>query len=131
MNISLAARESGLTAKALRYYESLDLVVPGRCANGYRDYAERDLEALRFIQRARATGFAVEEVRELLDLYRDPARRSRDAKQLVEEKLQHIEAQLNTLEQMRDSLRTLSSHCAGDDSPQCAILDGLSRAEPG
>ncbi|WP_193164583.1 MerR family transcriptional regulator [Microbulbifer hainanensis] len=126
MNISEAAQHSGLSAKALRYYESIDLLSPGRAQNGYRDYSDADLEILRFIQRARATGFSVDEVRELLSLYRDPARHSRDAKALVEDKLGHIETQLRSLREMQQTLRGLAERCAGDESPQCAILEGLS-----
>ncbi|SDZ88150.1 MerR family transcriptional regulator [Microbulbifer marinus] len=126
MNISQAAQRSGLTAKALRYYESIDLLAPGRADNGYRDYSERDLETLRFIQRARATGFSIDEVRDLLELHRDPGRRSHDAKRLVEEKLRRVEEQLRNLREMRTSLRGLADSCAGDESPECAILDNLS-----
>ncbi|MBB3060257.1 MerR family transcriptional regulator [Microbulbifer rhizosphaerae] len=131
MNISQAARKSGLTAKALRYYESIDLLAPGRSENGYRDYSERDLETLRFIQRARAVGFAIGEVRDLLELHRNPARRSHDAKLLVREKLQHVEEQLRNLREMRATLRVLADSCAGDESPECAILDNLAGGDHG
>lgn len=129
MNISQAARQSGLTPKALRYYESIDLLRPQRSANGYRDYSERDLETLRFIQRARAVGFSVEEVRDLLGLYHNPSRRSHDAKLLVLDKLEHIETQLRNLREMRATLKELASRCAGDESPECAILDQLAGGE--
>lgn len=125
MNISQAAEFSGLTVKALRYYESIQLVSPCRGENGYRDYSARDLETLRFIQRARAGGFAIDEVRDLLELHRNPARRSHDAKLLVLEKLQCIEQQLKSLREMRATLRSLAEQCAGDESPECAILDRL------
>lgn len=129
MNISRAAQESGLTAKALRYYESIGLLVPGRCANGYRDYSERELETLGFIQRARATGFSIEEVRDLLELHRNPSRRSHDAKQLVRGKLRRVEEQLKTLREMHSSLRALAQSCAGDESPECGILDNLAGSQ--
>ncbi|MFV8781804.1 MerR family DNA-binding protein [Microbulbifer sp. SA54] len=125
MNISDAARRAGLSTKALRYYESVNLLIPGRGPNGYREYSLADLETLQFIQRARASGFAVEEVRDLLNLYRNPSRRSHDAKLLVQEKLAQIEVQLQSLQQMRDSLRSLEASCAGGDSPDCAILHQL------
>lgn len=125
MNISQAAQKSGLSAKTLRYYESIDLVQPGRADNGYRDYSVKQVETLCFIRRARATGFSINEVRDLLDLYRNPVRRSHDAKLLVQEKLQHIEEQLRTLREMHSALRTLADSCSGDDSPKCAILDSL------
>jgi len=129
MNISQAARRAGLTPKALRYYESIDLLTPQRGPNGYREYAESDVATLQFIQRARSCGFSVEEVRELLSLYHNPSRRSHDAKVLVEEKLRQVEQQLQSLQSMRSSLRSLASACAGDDSPDCSILDHLASGE--
>ncbi|QIL88852.1 MerR family transcriptional regulator [Microbulbifer harenosus] len=125
MNISQAAQRAGLSSKALRYYETINLLQPARGPNGYREYSRDDVETLQFIQRARACGFAVEEVRQLLALHRDPARQSHDAKQLVEEKLQQIEQQLQTLKIMKKTLRGLADSCAGDDSPECAILSQL------
>lgn len=53
MNISQAAQRAGLSAKALRYYESIELVQPSRGPNGYREYSRADVETLQFIQRAR------------------------------------------------------------------------------
>lgn len=125
MNISDAALASGLTSKALRYYESINLLVPRRADNGYRDYSTADVQALRFIQRARASGFSIDEVRELLVLQANPRRRSRDAKRLVQGKLTRIEDQLRNLREMQQSLRDLVDSCAGDASPECAILDSL------
>ncbi|GAB2881903.1 MerR family transcriptional regulator [Microbulbifer echini] len=126
MNISQAAQQSGLSSKALRHYESTGLLVPARRANGYRDYSEANLEALRFIQRARASGFSVDEVRSLLELRDNPGRRSRVTQQLVREKLSRLEAQLRDMLEMRASLASFVDSCAGDDSPRCAILEQLS-----
>ncbi|WP_237058786.1 MerR family DNA-binding protein [Microbulbifer sediminum] len=125
MNISAAARLSGLTTKALRYYESSGLVVPGRCANGYRDYNDADLEALHFIRRARNAGFSVDEVSGLLALHRNPRRRSREARAMVEGKLAQLDEQIDQLREMRTTLQGLAQDCPGDDSPECSILAGL------
>jgi Cu(I)-responsive transcriptional regulator len=129
MNISQAAQMSGLTSKALRYYESIELLTPGRASNGYREYSRQHVAILQFIHRARASGFSIEDVRELLQLYSNPSRRSHDAKLLVQEKLQQIEQQLTSLQEMQKSLRKLSDSCAGDDSPECGILDQLANGD--
>ncbi|GMG87567.1 MerR family transcriptional regulator [Biformimicrobium ophioploci] len=127
MNISEAARAADLTVKAVRYYEQVGLLCPTRSASGYRDYSAADLETLRFIQRARATGFSLDEAGDLLALYRSPLRKSREAKDLVEAKLQYIDRQLWDLQAVRETLMSLSDACAGNEHPECAILDGLAK----
>lgn len=75
LNIGSVAEAAGLPAKTIRYYESIGLIAPaGRRANGYRSYSEADMRTLAFIKRARSPGFSVEEVRDLLDLWRDGSR---------------------------------------------------------
>src|SRR5690606_40711039 len=91
MNIGEAANRSGLSAKTIRYYEDIGLVVPRRqAANQYRDYSTEDIEQLVFLQHARTVGFGLDECRHLLDLYRNPARQSAHVKRLVLEKIAHL-----------------------------------------
>ena len=84
MNISIASRESGVSAKMIRHYESLGLV-PGvrRTAAGYRQYDDTTVHLLRFIRRARDLGFSVEGIGGLLALWRDRTRHSADVKRLA------------------------------------------------
>ncbi len=126
MNISQAAKASGLSPKTIRYYERIELIGPAsRGNNGYRDYNDSDLDVLRFVQRARATGFSVEECRQLLSLYRETNRHSVEVKALVQDKLQRVEAQIIELQHMRDTLADLVRRCPGDELAQCAIIDRL------
>ena len=84
MNISQAARESGLSPKTIRYYEEIDLVSPPpRAANGYRRYDQQTVAELRFLHRARDVGFSVDECRELLEIQRNPQRQAGHVKALV------------------------------------------------
>ena len=126
MNISDASEKSGLPAKTIRYYEEAGVApAPGRTASGYRDYSERDVHLLTFIHTARRVGFSLEECRELVSLYTDPARDSADVKALTEHKIAELDLKLKELRSMRKSLSMLAERCHGDDRPDCPILEGL------
>ena len=132
MNISAAARRSGLSAKTIRYYEQINLIAPAtRGENGYRQYDERAVEELQFLARARAVGFDLEEARQLLELQRDPGRQSRHARQLVLEKCDQLQARIEQLRAMQAALQELAHRCKGDEGPECAILEGLASAGGG
>lgn len=131
MNIGEAARASGLSAKALRYYERIGLIVPaGRRKNGYRDYAEADVHRLRFVQRARSLGFSVEDCRELLALYEDCHRTSAEVKRIALERIAAVERKIRELEAMRQALSELAERCHGDARPDCPILEDLAGMPP-
>jgi Cu(I)-responsive transcriptional regulator len=126
MNIGEAARASGVTAKMIRYYESIGLIVPSpRTAAGYRLYALPDLHALRFIRQARRLGFAVEDIRKLLALWRDRQRASAEVKAIAMKHVAELEQRIGELTAMRDTLAHLARHCHGDNRPDCPIIDGL------
>ena len=127
MNIGVAARRSGLPAKTIRYYEDIELVVPGRRANGYREYSEEDVHRLSFVHRARNLGFDVETCRRLLELYSDRTRASADVKAIAAEHLKAIETKMSELNDMAKTLRHLVKNCHGDNRPECPIIDELAR----
>ena len=130
MNISQAARQSGLSAKTIRYYEEIQLIGPAaRSDNGYRQYDSKAVEELRFLARARAVGFDLEESRQLLELQRDPGRQSRHARLLVLEKGQQLQTRIEQLLDMQQVLQAMAERCRGDEGPQCAILEDLAGAE--
>ena len=132
MNISQAARQSGLSAKTIRYYEDIQLVAPAaRGENGYRQYNQRLVEELRFLARARDVGFDLEESRQLLELQRDRARQSRHARELVLAKSRKLQDRIEQLLAMQKDLLALASRCKGDEGPDCAILEGLAAGQGG
>jgi Cu(I)-responsive transcriptional regulator len=126
MNIGAAARQSGLPAKTIRYYEETGLLRrAARARNGYRHYADADVHKLRFIRHARELGFTIEECRSLLSLYENRRRRAADVKKLVKRHIAGIDAKVDELARMRAALAHLVAACAGDHRPECPILDGL------
>lgn len=129
MNISQASQACGLPNKTIRYYEDIGLVVPGRQqGNDYRIYSLADVAELRFLQRARAVGFSLDECRELLALYANPQRRCAQVKALVSERIIQVDQQLIALQAMRATLVDMANECAGDDTSDCAIINQLAVA---
>lgn len=132
MNIGQAASASGVTAKMIRYYESIALIRPGRRTDaGYRTYGDDDLQTLRFIKRARTLGFSLEQIRDLLSLWQDAGRASADVKRIALGHVEELNARIAELTQMRDTLSRLAVSCHGDASPACPILEDLGLAPGG
>ena len=129
MQISEAARRAGLTVKTVRYYANIDLVKPRQQpTTGYRDYREDDVAKLQFVGRARRFDFSIDECRELLGLYEDRNRPSREVKALTLRKIDEIDRRLAELQSLRDELSGLAMACDGDHRPDCPILQALSSA---
>ncbi|MBV8183643.1 MAG: MerR family transcriptional regulator, partial [Hyphomicrobiales bacterium] len=79
LSIGEAATHSGVPAKTIRFYEEAGIIKPAqRGDNGYRVYGDGDVQTLRFIHRSRALGFSLKDVAELLELYRNRERASRE-----------------------------------------------------
>ena len=127
MNIGKAAKLSNLTVKTVRYYADIGLVSPVKNNNtGYRDFSEDDVARLQFVSKARKFNFTIQECEELLSLYSDKDRSSREVKSLTLEKISEIDAKLFELKELRQQLSFLANNCQGNDRPDCPILDALS-----
>lgn len=123
MNIGEAARASGVSAKMLRYYESIDLVPQaGRTEAGYRTYGDREVDTLRFIRRARDFGMPMDRVKLLVGLWQDKTRPSREVKRIALRQVAELEAKITELTAMKDALADLAYACKGDSRPDCPIL---------
>lgn len=130
MNIGTVAERSGVSPKAIRYYESIGLVRPAdRRTNGYRSYSQIDMRTLNFIKRARSLGFSVEEVRELLGLWQDRSRTSAAVKALTTRHMESLDRKIEELMAMRKALAELVECCRGDSRPDCPILDDFERGD--
>ena len=129
MNIGKAAAASGVSAKMIRYYESIDLLAAARRTEaGYRFYTDEDVHVLRFIRRARDLGFSLADIGELLALWQDQGRASADVKGIALAHVAALERKIAELQGMADTLRTLAAHCHGDARPDCPILTDLDAA---
>jgi MerR family gold-responsive transcriptional activator of gol and ges genes len=130
VNIGTAAAASGVTAKMIRHYEAIGLLRPAsRRGNAYRDYGPRDIHELKFIRRARKLGFSVAEIGELLALWRDRGRPSREVKRIAEAHIGELQSRVAEMQAMTNTLRELVAACHGDDRPDCPILDDLALGE--
>lgn len=126
MNISDVAKKTGLTRKAIRFYEEKGLVTPPlRSDNGYRRYTSQHLNELMLLRQARQVGFNLEECGELVTLFNDPTRHSADVKARTLQKVADIERHIDELQQMRRQLLVLAESCPGDDGADCPIINNL------
>ncbi len=131
MNIGQASAGSGVPAKMIRYYERIGLIaVPERSRSGYRTYAESDVAALRFIRQARDLGFPLARIRELLALWQDRSRSSKEVKRIALATAGELRLKLAELQRMAGALEHLAAHCNGDERPECPIIDRLAGARP-
>lgn len=126
VNIGEAAAASGVSAKSIRHYEQIGLIPPAnRTFANYRLYRDADVHTLRFIKSARALGFPIARIRELLGLWHDHKRSSADVKQLALQHIAELEDHIIELQRISSTLKELASHCHGDQRPECPILEGL------
>ena len=127
ITIGKLARDAGVGAGTLRYYERLGLLAPaGRTASGYRRYGAASAQRLRFIRRAQALGFTLEEIAELLKLSDNPHASAREVKNATQAKIADIEARITALQRMKGGLLTLEARCSGHGATgDCPILAAL------
>ena len=126
MNIGEAAGASQVSAKMIRYYESIGLIKEAmRRASGYRSYTDQDVQTLRFIKRARDLGFSLDRIRSLLGLWEDKTRKSADVKALAEQYMAELDEDIRKLQSIRHQLQHMADCCKGDHRPDCPILDDL------
>ena len=122
----VAAQRAGVSPRMLRHYEALGLLPPvARTDSGYRQYAEADVHALRFIRRARDLGFSLAEITTLLGLWQDEARASSQVKSIAQAHIDDLNQRIADMQAMQRSLQSLVQCCHGDDRPDCPILDNL------
>jgi Cu(I)-responsive transcriptional regulator len=131
MNIGQAAKASGVSAKMIRHYESVGLFPEAsRTDAGYRQYTDKEIHTLRFIRHSRDLGFSIEQIRELLGLWQNRRRPSRQVRALAQAHIEELEDKLKEIQAMKATLEHLVHCCHGDERPDCPIIDTLAREAP-
>jgi len=132
LTIGALAASAGVTPEVIRYYERAGVIPPAARggAGQYRRYGTADAERLRFVRRARALGFSLDEVRELLTLAAgDPGGPCHDVDQIARAHLAQVDAKLAQLAALRMQLVELVDACGADVAvARCRILGALSGA---
>ena len=132
MNISQAAKASGISAKMIRHYEAIGLLPRAvRGPSGYRNFRDTDVHILTFVRRARDAGFPTAAIKSLLSLWQDPRRPAREVRRLAQDHLRELEARMAELRAIAGTLSHLIEHCHGDERPECPILEALEQGDPG
>ncbi len=132
MKIGELAKRCDVNIDTIRYYERQGLLpAPERLASGYRRYRTPDVARLRFVRRAKALGFTLDEIRELLALSDHRDDDMGELKAAATAKLIDVEARMTELARVRDGLHTLIEACPGHGAlAQCPILNALASEEP-
>lgn len=127
MKIGELAQRAEVNIDTVRYYERQGLLpVPQRLRSGYRHYEQDDVARLRFVRRAKALGFTLTEIRDLLELSSHRERDMAGMKIAAIRKLSDVEEKLAELTRIRDGLKTLVASCPGHGAlEQCPILNAL------
>jgi MerR family redox-sensitive transcriptional activator SoxR len=119
LTISEVARQVGLQASAIRYYEQIGILLPAQRISGQRRYDATVLYRLAVIQRARQTGFTLDEIRELFFGFRDAAPASQRWQKLSRRKLAELEELMKQIKTMRQLLQSMMECCRCDTLDQC------------
>lgn len=112
--------------ETIRYYESIGLVAASaRSEAGHRLYAQADIERLRFALRLRQLGFALADVRELLEMTEGQSYSCKQVAEIAESHLSHIHQKIDDLKLLAESLKEITDQCQRTDQPDCALVLSL------
>lgn len=123
------AKRCEVTADTVRFYEKSGLLsTPVRSDSGYRLYSQADEAKVKFIRRAKNSGFTLQEIGELLSIRVEPKYHTcEEVKRIADEKIIELEQRIAELKRFQKSLKSLSERCCGGDESavNCSILDAL------
>ena len=128
MRIGELAKATGTKAETIRYYEREGILpAADRTDSNYRDYSDEHLATLIFVRRARALGFTMAQVRELLALSDHEDKPCRDVDQLVQRQLGEVTRKIADLTALQDELQHMLRSCQADRIGECRIVESLAR----
>lgn len=127
ITIGELARATGVSAKMIRYYESVGILPEAqRDPNNYRIYTRSDVELIQFVKNVKALDFDFESIKQLVGLYVDHERTSSEVKELALAQIDFLTERIAQMEKAKQTLSILAKRCPGDEQPDCPILDELS-----
>ncbi len=132
LTIGRAARQAGLTPKALRLYEAQGLLPPTkRTQAGYRVYTDEHIAILRFIRQARSLGLHLDEIREILALQRQGGQPCEKVISLLATRIHQIDRTIADLASLRNALAQARDSASaairsGAEAAVCCIIEGHS-----
>ncbi len=126
LTISKVAKQAGLRPSAIRYYEQIGILLPALRISGQRRYDPTILYRLAVVQRARQSGFTLDEIRDLFFGFRTTAPASERWRKLSRQKLVELETLQSQLKSMQQLLRSMMEKCHCDTLDQCG--KGILRA---
>lgn len=124
MNISDAAKATGLSSKQIRDYEKIGLIRPSqRTEANYRTYTEADIQRLNFIRHAREVGFSLAQIGELLAFRDAPSHNCEEILHFTNKHIADLTDKIDALQTMKEKLVELQkTSCLSDGNSGCAIL---------
>lgn len=111
LTISEVARQVGLKASAIRYYEQLEILPPADRVSGQRRYDKSVLYRLAVVQRARQAGFALDEIKALFFGFAEGTRAEARWRRLADRKLAELKALAEEIATMQALLNRLKAKC--------------------
>lgn len=129
ISIGAVAQRAGCPIETIRYYERIGLLPrPARSAGGHRIYGREQEHRLTFVRRCRDLGFTLDEVRNLLRLVDRKNYSCADVRRITMSHLGEVRAKLGDLHRLERTLSRIVESCAGGVTPDCPIIEALSRS---
>lgn len=131
LTIGKVAKQAGVGIDTVRFYERAGLLPKARrTISGYRLYAPDDADRLRFIRRAKALGFSLDEIAQLLQLNAGRGTRA-NVRKLAQRRLDDLNQKIEEMTAIRDALSHLVKRCSGEGPVSgCPIIEGVLAKAP-